>query len=136
MNIQAFAAIGLYAFLNSVILWWIAVKTGQVRARHKVWMGDGGVPHIIRVLRGHANAIENVPMFFVTMMLGVILGAPVLAIHLLGVVFTLGRFLHMLHFMAEDAPRWQRGIGYGLSFLAWFLAALGVLGHSVMALWA
>lgn len=131
MDVQAFATVGIYAALNTMILMWLAVATGQLRTRYKVLIGDGGVPHMIRILRGHANAVENIPVMMVLLIIAAALGTPVYVLHLLGVVFTVGRAIHALHFIAEHGARWQRTTGFGLSFLALLLAAIGVLGHAL-----
>lgn len=125
------AAVGLYAVLNSAILWWITIGTGSLRSRYKVSIGDGGNTHLTRILRGHANAMENMPMFFILLIVAGLMNAPLIAIHVLGLGFTVGRFLHALHFTAESAPGWQRQAGFTLSFLAWVLVALGVAGHAI-----
>ncbi len=131
MDLKIIAAVGLYAVFNSAILWWITMRTGSLRTRYKVSIGDGGNAHLTRILRGHANAMENMPMFFVLLTIAALMNAPLIAIHVLGAGFTLGRFLHALHFTAETAPGWQRHVGFSLSFLAWILAALGVSGHAI-----
>lgn len=131
---QSLAIVGLYAAFSTFILFWFDVATGQLRMRHKVWIGDGGVKHLIRILRGHANAIENMPMFFILMAIAAMLAAPNWLLHALGVAFTVGRVLHAWHFIQEDAPGWQRSIGFGLSGLALALVALGVLGHGLAAM--
>jgi uncharacterized membrane protein YecN with MAPEG domain len=130
----ALAAVGIYAALNMAILIWISFETGRLRGKYKVSIGDGGVKHLVRIMRGHANAVENMPMFFVLMLTGALLGMPVLAAHVLGAVFTIGRGFHAWHFIQEDAPGWQRGGGFGLSFLAQLVLLIGLLAHGVMAL--
>jgi len=127
----ALSAVGLYAALNMAVLIWISVETARVRKQHKVWIGDGGIKHLIRILRGHANAIENMPMFFVMLIVAVFLGMPALAAHGLGLVFTIGRALHGWHFIQEDAPGWQRGGGFALSFLAQVVLLAGLVGHGL-----
>ena len=132
MILTSVAATAFYASLNAFILLWLTGATGRARGRYKVSIGDGGQPYLIRVMRGHANAIEAIPVFLVMLALAALLGAPLMAIHGLGIPFTIGRVLHAWHFIQEDAPRWQRGAGFGLSFLAFLLLALGLLAHSVM----
>lgn len=127
----ALSATGIYVALNMAILIWIGVETGRLRAKHKVFVGDGGVTHLIRIIRGHANAIENMPMFLIMLLIAALLGMPVLAVHGLGVIFTIGRAFHAWHFIQEDAPRWQRGGGFGLSFLAQMVLLFGLLGHGL-----
>lgn len=130
----ALSAAGIYAALNMAILIWITIETGRLRGKHKVSIGDGGVKHLIRIMRGHANAVENMPMFFVLMLVATLLGMPVMAAHALGLIFTIGRGLHAWHFIQEDAPRWQRGGGFGLSFLAQIVLLIGILAHGVIGL--
>lgn len=101
MTQQAAAAIGIYAALNVLILLWLTLATSQLRGRYKVLVGDNGVPHLIRIMRGHANAVENMPMMMVLMLVAALLGTPVLVLHLLGVTFTVGRALHAWHFILE-----------------------------------
>jgi len=132
MTQQAAAAVGLYAALNVLILMWLVLATSRLRQRYKVLIGDGGVPHMIRIMRGHANAVENMPMMMVLLLAAAALGTPVYVIHALGLCFTIGRAVHASHFIAEKGAGWQRFAGFGLSFAAMMIATLGVLAH---ALW-
>jgi uncharacterized membrane protein YecN with MAPEG domain len=129
---NAIAIVGLYAGLNTLILLWIAASTGQLRAKHKVFIGDGGVPHLTRILRGHANAMENVPMALILMLIMAGLHAPIYVLHGFGIVLTIGRFFHAMHFIKEDAPGWQRALGATTSLLLLAVGALGVIGHAAM----
>jgi|GEM_PF-364774 len=130
----ALATVGIYAALNMAVLIWIAVETARLRGKYKVSIGDGGVKHLVRILRGHANAVENMPMFFVLMVIAALLGMPALAAHLLGIVFTIGRVMHAWHFIQEDAPGWQRGGGITLSLLAQSVLLIGILAHGIWIL--
>jgi uncharacterized membrane protein YecN with MAPEG domain len=134
--IPALSAVGIYAALNMIILSWLSNETGKYRRQHKVLIGDGGVPALTRVIRGHANAIENMPMFFAMLTLGALLGMPTIAVHVLGLMFTIGRAIHALHFIREGQPLWQRFIGFGISFAATLALTLGLLGHGVWRLFA
>ncbi|MCQ0986598.1 MAPEG family protein [Jiella marina] len=134
MNTDAVAAVALYAGLNTFILIWLAVQTGRIRQQEKVFMGDGGNPRMIRVMRGHANAIEFIPMTLIAMLGAALLGTPALILHALGVLLTIGRFVHALHFTAADAPAWQRFAGTSLSLLAMAGAALAALVAGALSL--
>ncbi|MFO1149653.1 MAG: MAPEG family protein [Alsobacter sp.] len=126
--------VGLYAALNVLILFWLTIATGAARRRAGVLIGDGGHPELIRVMRGHANAIETMPMMFVMLIVAAAMGTPGFVLHALGLTFTLGRLLHAMHFVNPDAPGWQRGVGFTLGFLAMALLALGLLGHAAWSL--
>ncbi len=120
----ALAAVSLYAGLNALVLVWLAVQTGRVRQRVGVSIGDGGEPRLIRVMRGHANAVETIPTALILLLLLALLGAPAWAVHGLGLALTVGRVLHALHFAADDAPGWQRAAGAALSGLVLLAGAL------------
>ncbi|MCE7030902.1 MAPEG family protein [Jiella avicenniae] len=134
MNTLGIAAVAIYAAMNGAVLFWLAVQTGRIRQREKVFMGDGGNPRMIRVMRGHANAIEFIPITLIAMTLAALLGTSAPIIHLLGILLTAGRVLHALHFTAADAPMWQRMAGTSLSFLAMAGASLAALVSGVMVL--
>ncbi|PWK68219.1 MAPEG family protein [Aminobacter sp. AP02] len=136
MNQSAYAAAGLYAALNAFILLWLTMATALVRRKHMVLIGDGGIEHLGRTMRGHANAIENVPVMLILLGLAAALGAPAVAIHVLGAAFTFGRAVHAWHFTHERGQLWQRATGFGLSILTLTAAALGVLGHAILLLLA
>ena len=129
----ALSAVSIHAGLNALILVWLSVQTGRIRQRLRVSIGDGGEPRLIRVMRGHANAIETIPVALILLLLVALGGGPAWAVHLLGLMLTVGRALHALHFTAADAPGWQRGAGAGLSALvlvagALWAIALGLAG--------
>jgi uncharacterized membrane protein YecN with MAPEG domain len=120
----ALAAVALHAGLNALVLIGLSVQTGRIRQQERVSIGDGGRPRLIRVMRGHANAIETIPVALLLLLLLALLGAPAWAMHLLGLALTVGRVLHAVHFAAADAPGWQRAAGAGLSALVMLVAAL------------
>ena len=97
-------------------------------------VGDGGDPGLVKVMRGHANTIENMPMMFVMLIVAAAMGTPAYVLHVLGLTFTVGRLLHAMHFVKVDAPGWQRAAGFMLGFLAMALLALGLLGHAAWSL--
>ena len=132
MDIAGFAAVGLYAGLNALVLIWITTATGRLRGKLKIFVGDGAHPHMIRIMRGHANAIETIPIALILMLLMAVYGAPLFVIHGFGIALTLGRILHAVHFIAADAPGWQRVVGAVLSLLVVLIGGFGVLIHGIV----
>ena len=130
----ALAAAGLYAGIMAILALWLGMIVSKWRSRLKVWVGDGGQIDLVRAMRGQANFVETVPLALGLFLFMAMAGAPALAIHVLGVALTVGRILHGLHFSAPDTPKWQRGAGAGLSMLVLVLAALGAIGHAVVAM--
>jgi uncharacterized membrane protein YecN with MAPEG domain len=131
---NAFPIVGVYAALNVLILAWLGLSTGKLRRLYKVSIGDGGVPHLTRVMRGHANAIENMPMMFVMLVIAAAMGTPAGVLHTLGASFTIGRALHASYFIQPDAPMRLRVVGFGLGFLATVVLALGLVAHGIARL--
>jgi uncharacterized protein len=129
--VNTFAIVGVYAALNVFVLAWLAWVTGNLRRKHSVLIGDGGVPALIRVMRGHANAMENMPMFFIMLIVASGIGAPAPVLHGLAAVFTIGRALHAWHFAHEDASMRLRVIGFGATILPMLVLAVGLLAHGV-----
>lgn len=127
----AIAAIGIYAALCAIILIWLGNSTGTLRRKNRIAIGDGGNKHLMRTMRGHANATENMPITLILLTIAAMVGTPVFVLHILGILFVVGRVLHAWHFIQEDAPGWQRFIGFGLSVLVTLVLALGLAGHGV-----
>lgn len=115
VDMTALGAVAIYCSLNIAILFWISFAIGRIRIRHKVMVGDGGNEHLAKAMRGHANAIEIMPMTLLALTLAALLGASLWIVHALGLALTIGRVLHGLHFTRLNAPLWQRMVGFSLS---------------------
>ncbi|SOH94440.1 hypothetical protein SAMN06273572_104139 [Monaibacterium marinum] len=131
MTEPALNAIALYAAFNTFILIWLAVNVMKRRGAGKVSVGDGGYAPLIRAIRGQANFVEYVPMALIMLMIMALQGAPAMAIHIAGIVLTIGRLLHAMHFIAEDAPGWQRMVGTLATLIVLVFTAIGLIGHAL-----
>lgn len=134
--LPAVHATALYAGLNGLIFFWLTIVVGKTRGELKIFIGDGGNPLMLRVMRGQANFVENVPMTLLFLLIMALIGTPAWIIHIFGILLTLGRVLHGLHFAAADAPGWQRGAGAGLTMLVQLFTILGLISHAVFGLMA
>lgn len=128
----AVAAAALYAGLNALILLWLAYGVVRVRLRERISIGDAGNPRLIRAMRGMANFAEYAPMALILLFAGALLGQPAWTVHLLGLVFTLGRVAHAWHFLQADAPAWQRSGGALSTLIVLALGGLGVAAHALV----
>ena len=132
MDTLSIAIVGLYTSLNALILIWISVATAKLRGKYKVSIGDGGNEHMLRIMRGHANAVENMSIVLLLLLIMAALGTPTLVLHGFGIVFTFARLIHAWHFIQEDAARWQRYYGSVLTLVVTLVLALGIIGHSII----
>lgn len=136
MPTAALLAVALWAALNTFILIWLSFGIGKLRTDLKVSIGDGGEPRLIRAMRGQANFTENVPMTLLLLLLMAMMGTPAWVVHIFGAVLTFGRAVHAAHFLAADAPGWQRVTGALCTALVQLLAAVGLIGHAVLQMGA
>ncbi len=132
MDTLSIAIVGLYTGLNALILIWISAATAKLRGKYKVSIGDGGNKHLLRIMRGHSNAVENMSIVLILLLVMAALGTPALVLHGFGLVFTFSRLIHAWHFIQEDAARWQRFYGAVLTLVVTLVLALGVIGHSII----
>jgi uncharacterized membrane protein YecN with MAPEG domain len=52
----------LYAGLCTILVVFLALRVVQFRFRNKIGLGDGGNQEMLRRVRAHANAVENMPL--------------------------------------------------------------------------
>jgi len=125
------------ALFAGILGLWMVFLTWQVvtvRRAQGIVLGDNGLAVAERVIRGHGNATETIPIFLIMLGLGEGLGAPVWVVGVLGLVFTIGRILHGLHFVLHREDLTFRMIGMLLTLLTTGVAALGLLAHALAVL--
>ncbi len=103
MQAMSLTVTALYA--GSLALWFLVLSYRVVgRRRAGISLGDGGDPGMLRVVRGHANFAEYVPLALIMLAILELGGTPPIVLHVLGLALLAGRLLH----------------GYALSFTQQF----------------
>ncbi|MEK9754851.1 MAG: MAPEG family protein [Rhodospirillaceae bacterium] len=92
----------LYAGILAFALVALTVAVVRNRARYHVSLGDGAGTPLHRVVRGHGNFAEFVPMGLILMALAELTGAAPMAIHGIGVALLVGRALHAWCFLCTE----------------------------------
>jgi uncharacterized membrane protein YecN with MAPEG domain len=117
-----------YAALNALLMFALALNVGLRRgAQKQLQPGDVGDATLVRAIRAHANFAEYAPLVLLLLLGLALLGAPVLWLHLLGAVFTVGRVFHVFGMMRQTHPNAVRFIGNLMTGLSLLLGALGCL---------
>lgn len=118
---------GLLALIYLSLTWAVIAR----RRGDKISLGDGGDAKFAKVIRGQMNAAEQMPFIIVMLALAEMLGAPAIALHVLGVMAVVGRLLHALHFLGKG-PFIYRPVGMLFTLLTSGVLALGLVVHGAM----
>ncbi|MEO0999400.1 MAG: MAPEG family protein [Pseudomonadota bacterium] len=120
-----------YAALSALILLFLTVRVIQMRQTARISLGDGENKVMRRRVRAHGNAAETIPTALILLALSEGLGAPLLALHLLGAMLVAGRIAHAFAFLSAGAAPLFRVLGMGLTLTMMALAAIGLLAHAL-----
>ncbi len=106
------------ALFTAVIILLLTLKVIQLRRRGGVVLGDNNDRPLTKAIRGHANAVEQIPIALILMGLAEAQGGGTTLLTLCAAGLVLGRASHGIYF-AIDGTHWRlRMIGMSLTLLA------------------
>lgn len=120
----------LYAALLGLLFVPMTLRAGLYRVKHKINIGDGGDPELLRRIRGQANFIESVPLALLLLLLMELTGAATLWLHTLGLLLLAGRIAHYLG-LTGLGPFMLRPIGMVATFCCYLGASGWLLYHAL-----
>ena len=124
-----------YAGLCGLFFIWLTFQVVGHRRATRTSLGDGGHDPLNKAIRAHGNAAEQMPLTLLMLGLAEMLGAPALAIHLIGLAFLAGRLMHGLHFTGHLSGAFRvRGMVTSISATA--LLAIGLVIHAALQAFA
>lgn len=129
MPITAFYAsllAALYLILSARVIGW--------RRARRVELGDANDPQLLRRMRVHANFAEYVPITLLMMALAESMTPPRPILHLVGIAFVLGRFMHAYGLSQTPHILRYRVGGMMLTLAALAIAAMVCFTLSVLYL--
>jgi len=112
-----------YAGLLALVFLVLSLRVVQYR-RRGISLGDGGSPQMLRVMRGHANFSEYVPLILVLMLILEFDRTPAYVLHALGIMLVVGRVSHGYALSFTQRFFLGRFLGAALTFGVLLLAAL------------
>ncbi len=130
MTASAHAA-ALWVGLNLFVLLILSILVVRQRQKHKVVLGDGGVPELIQAIRAFGNATEYVPAGMAALAMQAVVGAPALAIHITGVLLFAGRVLHGYGLSSSGGASLPRTVGVILTWVAYIFAGAALVFYSI-----
>lgn len=119
----------LYIGLAAVLLMILSGRVMRLRYRHRVGIGDGGHPDLLRAIRVQANFVEYVPVALLLLLCVDLVGDAKWIVHALGIALLVGRVLHA--YGLSRSPDWSPGRAAGTLLTLLVLtagAALAILG--------
>lgn len=120
---------GASAAILTLLIVGLATRVALYRKRHRIGVGDGGDPRLLRRIRAHGNAAEFVPLGLILLLvLELSLGASVW-LGAAAAVFTVSRLLHAYGLSRSGGASLPRVLGASLSFLALVVLSLWLLVH-------
>ncbi|MET0183337.1 MAG: MAPEG family protein [Caulobacterales bacterium] len=118
----------LYAGVNILLLLFLAMRIPMMRGKHKVSLGHGDNPDLLRAIRAHGNAAEYIPAGLVGIVLIALMepATPLWLLHASGLTLTIGRILHGGGLMVSDLNA-GRMFGQVLTFISFLLIGGGLI---------
>ena len=123
-----------YAGLCALIFIWLAFKVIGRRRGAKISLSDGGDEALQRLTRAHSNAAEWMPIFLILLAGVESLGAPGFVLHLAGLPFVIGRFLHGWHFATARTDFRFRVLGMHMTIWPLLALAVGGIAHGFVSM--
>lgn len=123
----------LYAGLLGLFYVGLSLRIPRLRMKHRVGLGDGGVPELARAVRVHANFAEYVPFCLLLLLLTEWLGYSPWFVHAMGCLLVAARLLHALGLSQNSGTSKGRFLGTVMTISVLILTASLVLFAGILA---
>jgi uncharacterized membrane protein YecN with MAPEG domain len=130
-NITSGHAAALWAGLHVFLMLTLSLLVVRQRQKHKVALGDEGIPELARAIRAFGNASEYVPTALVAIAVLAIVDAPPLAIHVAGFVLFAGRVVHAVGLSNSGGASIPRALGIVATWLAYIFVGVALLFYAI-----
>ncbi|MFP4518781.1 MAG: MAPEG family protein [Oceanicaulis sp.] len=124
-------AAALYIGLNLIILLVAGINVSRYRRASGTSLGEGE-GKLQQACRAFGNSAEWLPGALLGLAVAAHLGAPALAIHVLGIMLTLGRIVFIFGLMANRGPSIGRIAGMVLTYLVYLGLGFGLVALSLI----
>jgi len=124
----------LYAGL--LALWFLVLSWRVIQRRGKgIYLGDGGDQALLRVIRGHANFAEYVPLALLMMGFLEVGRFSIYVLHALGIVLLVARLLHGYALSFTEHSSFGRFWGATLTFIVLAIEAVLCIYQGIQGQW-
>jgi uncharacterized membrane protein YecN with MAPEG domain len=130
-NITSGHAAALWVGLHVFLMLTLSLLVVRQRQKHKVALGDEGIPELAQAIRAFGNATEYVPTALVAIAVLAIVDAPPLAIHVAGFVLFSGRVVHAVGLSNSGGASIPRALGIVATWLAYIFIGVALLFYAI-----
>ena len=120
----------LYAGLCTILVVILAIRVAYWRFKHKIGIGDGGDRELLKRVRAHGNAIENMPLALILLGGMELNGYSATIIHSFGAILFFSRVAHAAGLSRSSGTSAGRFAG---SLFTWLLmltmAGFAIVGY-------
>jgi len=121
----------IYAALLALLFLLLCARVILYRRTHRLSLGDEGDRSLLKRMRVQPNCAEYAPFALVLLLLVDMTEAAPWVVHALVIMLLAGRALHAWGFSASPPVLAGRIVGMILTIAMIFLAALGLLAHTL-----
>jgi len=109
----------------------LSVLVVRLRQKHKIALGDQGIPELARAIRAFGNATEYVPAGLIAITVLALNADSGLAVHIVGLLLFAGRLTHAVGLSNSGGTSLPRAIGIVLTWVAYVFAAVALLFYAI-----
>jgi uncharacterized protein len=116
-----------YAALATLLVIVLAARVAHYRVTRRIGIGDGADSELARRIRAHGNAIENLPLGLLLVLLLELGALPTPWLHAAAATLLAGRLLHAYGLSRRSGSSPGRLLGIALTWIAMLAMALTLL---------
>lgn len=124
----------LYAALLAIFLVVLGGLVVRMRIKERIAIGDGGNKAMLAAIRVHANAVENIPIALLLMLLLEMNGGSIWWLHAFGEALIVGRLMHAFGLFQKKNINYWRQLGMVITWLVTTGLAFMLLAQLIIGL--
>jgi uncharacterized membrane protein YecN with MAPEG domain len=124
-------AAALWVGLHLLLLLVLSLLVVRQRQKHKIALGDGGVPEMAQAIRAQANAVEYIAPALVGLVVLEMSTTNSVLVHIAGLILFVGRVLHAVGLTSSGGITMLRTLGMVLTWLAYIFIIASCLFFAI-----
>ncbi|MFZ4604852.1 MAG: MAPEG family protein [Caulobacter sp.] len=125
-------ASALWVGLHVLLMLVLSLLVVRLRNKHKVFLGDEGIPELAQAIRAFGNAAEYVPIGVAGLIVLDLSGATPLLIHIAGFILFAGRVTHAVGLYNSVGTSIPRALGMTMTWCAYVFLVAALLISSIV----